>query len=137
MSIANKDLIEKFFTEYHPAVVVNLAAQAEVRYSITNPDAYVELNLIGFYNLLEACRHHEVECLVYASSSSGYGYNKRVPYSTDDKVDNHVSLYAATKKSNQLMAHVCSKLYDIIYRSKVFHCIWSCSLPRHGQLQLH
>lgn len=112
-SIADKELVEKIFTEYHPAVVVNLAAQAGVRYSITNPDAYVESNLIGFYNLLEACRHHEVEHLVYASSSSVYGSNKKVPYSTDDKVDNPVSLYAATKKSNELMAHAYSKLYDI------------------------
>lgn len=112
-SIADKELVEKIFTDYHPAVVVNLAAQAGVRYSITNPDAYVESNLIGFYNLLEACRHHEVEHLVYASSSSVYGSNKKVPYSTDDKVDNPVSLYAATKKSNELMAHAYSKLYDI------------------------
>ena len=112
-SIADKELVEKIFIEYHPAVVVNLAAQAGVRYSITNPDAYVESNLIGFYNLLEACRHHEVEHLVYASSSSVYGSNKKVPYSTDDKVDNPVSLYAATKKSNELMAHAYSKLYDI------------------------
>ena len=112
-SIADKELVEKTFTDYHPAVVVNLAAQAGVRYSITNPDAYVESNLIGFYHLLEACRHHEVEHLVYASSSSVYGSNKKVPYSTDDKVDNPVSLYAATKKSNELMAHAYSKLYDI------------------------
>ena len=112
-SIADKELVERIFTEYHPAVVVNLAAQAGVRYSITNPDDYVESNLIGFYNLLEACRHHEVEHLVYASSSSVYGSNKKVPYSTDDKVDNPVSLYAATKKSNELMAHAYSKLYDI------------------------
>ena len=112
-SIADKELVERIFTEYHPSVVVNLAAQAGVRYSITNPDAYVESNLIGFYNLLEACRHHEVEHLVYASSSSVYGSNKKVPYSTDDKVDNPVSLYAATKKSNELMAHAYSKLYDI------------------------
>lgn len=112
-SIADKELVEIIFTEYHPAVVVNLAAQAGVRYSITTPDAYVESNLIGFYNLLEACRHHEVEHLVYASSSSVYGSNKKVPYSTDDKVDNPVSLYAATKKSNELMAHAYSKLYDI------------------------
>lgn len=112
-SIADKSLIEKIFNEYHPQVVVNLAAQAGVRYSITNPDAYVESNLIGFYNILEACRHHEVEHLVYASSSSVYGSNKKVPYSTDDKVDNPVSLYAATKKSNELMAHAYSKLYNI------------------------
>lgn len=112
-SIANKAAVEKIFTENKIAVVVNLAAQAGVRYSITNPDAYIESNLIGFYNLLEACRHHEVEHLVYASSSSVYGSNKKVPYSTDDKVDNPVSLYAATKKSNELMAHAYSKLYNI------------------------
>ena len=112
-SIANCDAIEKIFSENQISVVVNLAAQAGVRYSITNPDAYVESNLIGFYNLLEACRHHEVEHLVYASSSSVYGSNKKVPYSTDDKVDNPVSLYAATKKSNELMAHAYSKLYNI------------------------
>ena len=112
-SIANKAAIEKIFTENKIAVVVNLAAQAGVRYSITNPDAYIESNLIGFYNLLEACRHHEVEHLLYASSSSVYGSNKKVPYSTDDKVDNPVSLYAATKKSNELMAHAYSKLYNI------------------------
>ena len=112
-NIADKALIEQVFTENEIDVVVNLAAQAGVRYSITNPDAYVESNLIGFYNLLEACRHHEVEHLVYASSSSVYGSNKKVPYSTDDKVDNPVSLYAATKKSNELMAHAYSKLYNI------------------------
>jgi nucleotide sugar epimerase len=112
-SIADKQLVEKTFDEYHPQVVVNLAAQAGVRYSITNPDAYIESNLIGFYNILEACRHHSVEHLVYASSSSVYGSNKKVPYSTDDKVDNPVSLYAATKKSNELMAHAYSKLYNI------------------------
>lgn len=112
-SIANKDAIEKIFTENNISVVVNLAAQAGVRYSITNPDAYIQSNLIGFYNILEACRHHEVEHLVYASSSSVYGSNKKVPYSTDDKVDNPVSLYAATKKSNELMAHAYSKLYNI------------------------
>ena len=112
-SIANKEAVEKIFTENKITVVVNLAAQAGVRYSITNPDAYIESNLIGFYNLLEACRHHEVEHLVYASSSSVYGSNKKVPYSTDDKVDNPVSLYAATKKSNELMAHAYSKLYNI------------------------
>ena len=112
-SIADKTAVEKIFTENKIAVVVNLAAQAGVRYSITNPDAYIESNLIGFYNILEACRHHEVEHLVYASSSSVYGSNKKVPYSTDDKVDNPVSLYAATKKSNELMAHAYSKLYNI------------------------
>lgn len=112
-SIANKEAVEKIFTKSHIDVVVNLAAQAGVRYSITNPDAYIQSNLIGFYNILEACRHHEVEHLVYASSSSVYGSNKKVPYSTDDKVDNSVSLYAATKKSNELMAHAYSKLYNI------------------------
>ena len=112
-NIADKALIDQLFTEYKFDVVVNLAAQAGVRYSITNPDAYIEANLIGFYNILEACRHHEVEHLVYASSSSVYGSNKKVPYSTDDKVDNPVSLYAATKKSNELMAHAYSKLYNI------------------------
>lgn len=114
-NIADKALIEKIFNEYKPNIVVNLAAQAGVRYSITNPDAYVESNLIGFYNILEACRHSnpQVEHLVYASSSSVYGSNKKVPYSTDDKVDNPVSLYAATKKSNELMAHAYSKLYNI------------------------
>ena len=112
-SIADKEIINKIFSEYKPAVVVNLAAQAGVRYSITNPDVYIESNLIGFYNILEACRHNEVEHLVYASSSSVYGSNKKVPYSTDDKVDNPVSLYAATKKSNELMAHAYSKLYNI------------------------
>ena len=112
-SIANKQAIDEIFTTYTPQIVVNLAAQAGVRYSITNPDSYIESNLIGFYNILEACRHHGVEHLVYASSSSVYGNNKKVPYSTDDKVDNPVSLYAATKKSNELMAHVYSKLYNI------------------------
>ena len=106
-------MVERIFSEDKISVVVNLAAQAGVRYSITNPDAYVQSNLIGFYNILEACRHHEVEHLVYASSSSVYGSNKKVPYSTDDKVDNPVSLYAATKKSNELMAHAYSKLYNI------------------------
>lgn len=112
-NLADKAAIEQIFEEEQFAVVVNLAAQAGVRYSITNPDAYIEANLIGFYNILEACRHHEVEHLVYASSSSVYGSNKKVPYSTDDKVDNPVSLYAATKKSNELMAHAYSKLYNI------------------------
>ncbi len=111
--IADRDLIDDLFSRYQPAVVVNLAAQAGVRYSITNPDAYIHSNLIGFYNILEACRHHPVEHLVYASSSSVYGGNKKVPFSTDDRVDNPVSLYAATKKSNELMAHCYSKLYDI------------------------
>lgn len=112
-SIANKEAVEEIFSKNKISVVVNLAAQAGVRYSITNPDAYIQSNLIGFYNILEACRHHEVEHLVYASSSSVYGTNKKVPYSTDDKVDNPVSLYAATKKSNELMAHAYSKLYNI------------------------
>lgn len=112
-SIADKVAVEDIFGKYKPAVVVNLAAQAGVRYSISNPEAYIESNLIGFYNILEACRHHEVEHLVYASSSSVYGSNKKVPYSTDDKVDKPVSLYAATKKSNELMAHAYSKLYNI------------------------
>lgn len=118
-NIADKSLIDKVFADYKPQVVVNLAAQAGVRYSITNPGAYIEANLIGFYNILEACRHSYdqyeggVEHLVYASSSSVYGSNKKVPYSTDDKVDNPVSLYAATKKSNELMAHAYSKLYNI------------------------
>ena len=118
-SIANREIIIRLFDEYKPAIVVNLAAQAGVRYSITNPDAYVESNLIGFYNILEACRHSYdngqtgVEHLVYASSSSVYGSNKKVSYSTDDKVDNPVSLYAATKKSNELLAHAYSKLYNI------------------------
>ncbi len=118
-SIADKALIDQIFEEHKPAVVINLAAQAGVRYSITNPDVYIESNMIGFYNILEACRHSYddgqtgVEHLVYASSSSVYGSNKKVPYSTEDKVDNPVSLYAATKKSNELMAHAYSKLYDI------------------------
>ena len=122
-SIADKAVMDKLFEEHQPNVVVNLAAQAGVRYSITNPDAYIQSNLIGFYNILEACRHSVdcksagtykgVEHLVYASSSSVYGSNKKVPYSTDDKVDNPVSLYAATKKSNELMAHAYSKLYNI------------------------
>ena len=111
--IASKETIDHLFETYRPQVVVNLAAQAGVRYSITNPDAYIQSNLIGFYNILEACRHQPVEHLVYASSSSVYGGNKKVPFSTDDRVDNPVSLYAATKKSNELMAHCYSKLYDI------------------------
>lgn len=112
-NLADKKLTDNIFNEYKPDIVVNLAAQAGVRYSITNPDAYIESNLIGFYNILEACRHNPVEHLVYASSSSVYGSNKKVPYSTDDKVDNPVSLYAATKKSNELLAHSYSKLYNI------------------------
>lgn len=112
-SIGDKELINNVFSKYRPEVVVNLAAQAGVRYSITNPDVYIESNIIGFYNILEACRSYPVEHLVYASSSSVYGSNKKVPYSTDDKVDNPVSLYAATKKSNELFAHAYSKLYNI------------------------
>lgn len=117
--LANKALIENIFAEYHPEIVINLAAQAGVRYSITNPDAYINSNIIGFYNILECCRHSYdndqtgVKHLVYASSSSVYGSNKKVPYSTDDKVDNPVSLYAATKKSNELLAHAYAKLYNI------------------------
>lgn len=118
-NIADKDIINRIFAEYMPEIVVNLAAQAGVRYSIANPDAYIESNIIGFYNILEACRHsydnnrHGVQHLVYASSSSVYGCNQKIPYSTDDKVDNPISLYAATKKSNELMAHAYSKLYNI------------------------
>lgn len=112
-SIADKALVDRIFDEYRPAVVVNLAAQAGVRYSIDHPDAYIESNLIGFYNILEACRHYPVEHLVYASSSSVYGGNKKVPFSTEDQVDHPVSLYAATKKSNELLAHSYSKLYNI------------------------
>ena len=112
-NLVDKALIDGLFEQYHPQIVVNFAAQAGVRYSITNPDAYIESNLVGFYNILEACRHHPVEHLVYASSSSVYGSNKKVPYSTEDKVDNPVSLYAATKKSNELMAHAYAKLYNI------------------------
>ena len=112
-NLADKALINSIFEKYHPDIVVNLGAQAGVRYSITNPDAYIESNVTGFYNILEACRHYPVKHLVYASSSSVYGSNKKVPYSTDDKVDNPVSLYAATKKSNELMAHAYSKLYNI------------------------
>lgn len=112
-NIADKEALEKIFKEYEPEIVVNLAAQAGVRYSITNPDVYIESNIIGFYNILECCRHYPVKHLVYASSSSVYGSNKKVPYSTEDKVDNPVSLYAATKKSNELLAHSYSKLYNI------------------------
>ena len=129
-NIANKTAIDTLFAEYKPQVVVNLAAQAGVRYSITNPDAYIESNLIGFYNILEACRHNEVEHLVYASSSSVYGSNKKVPYSTDDKVDNPVSLYAATKKSNELMAHAYSKLYNIPSTGLRFFTVYGpCGRP--------
>ena len=129
-NIADKVLIEQVFTENKIDVVVNLAAQAGVRYSITNPDSYIESNLIGFYNILEACRNHEVEHLVYASSSSVYGSNKKIPYSTEDKVDNPVSLYAATKKSNELMAHAYSKLYNIPSTGLRFFTVYGpCGRP--------
>ena len=129
-NIANKEAMMAFCEKYRPQVVVNLAAQAGVRYSITNPDAYIESNLIGFYNILEACRHYGVEHLVYASSSSVYGSNKKVPYSTDDKVDNPVSLYAATKKSNELMAHSYSKLYNIPSTGLRFFTVYGpCGRP--------
>ena len=129
-SIADRAAVENLFGTYHPQVVVNLAAQAGVRYSITNPDAYIESNLIGFYNILEACRHFGVEHLVYASSSSVYGSNKKVPYSTDDKVDNPVSLYAATKKSNELLAHSYSKLYNIPSTGLRFFTVYGpCGRP--------
>ena len=135
-NIADKEMIDSLFLKYQPQVVVNLAAQAGVRYSITHPDAYIEANLIGFYNILEACRHSYeqyeggVEHLVYASSSSVYGSNRKVPYSTDDKVDNPVSLYAATKKSNELMAHAYSKLYDIPSTGLRFFTVYGpCGRP--------
>lgn len=129
-NIADKGFVEQLFDTYHPQVVVNLAAQAGVRYSITHPDAYIENNLIGFYNILEACRYHEVEHLVYASSSSVYGTNKKVPYSTEDSVDNPVSLYAATKKSNELMAHAYSKLYNIPSTGLRFFTVYGpCGRP--------
>lgn len=129
-SIANKHVVESIFNDHRPQVVVNLAAQAGVRYSITNPDSYIESNIIGFYNVLEACRHFEVEHLVYASSSSVYGSNTKVPYSTDDKVDNPVSLYAATKKSNELMAHAYSKLYNIPSTGLRFFTVYGpCGRP--------
>ena len=135
-NIADKTLIDSLFAEYKPQIVVNLAAQAGVRYSITNPGAYIEANLIGFYNILEACRHSYeqyeggVQHLVYASSSSVYGSNKKVPYSTDDKVDNPVSLYAATKKSNELMAHAYSKLYNIPSTGLRFFTVYGpCGRP--------
>ena len=129
-SIANKPAVDTLFDDYKPQVVVNLAAQAGVRNSITNPDAYIESNLIGFYNILEACRHNGVEHLVYASSSSVYGSNKKIPYSTDDKVDNPVSLYAATKKSNELMAHAYSKLYNIPSTGLRFFTVYGpCGRP--------
>lgn len=129
-NIADKECINRLFDTYKPDLVANLAAQAGVRYSITNPDAYIESNLIGFYNILEACRHSYdngqagVQHLVYASSSSVYGSNKKVPYSTDDKVDNPVSLYAATKKSNELMAHMQYTILEIIIR-RIFWKLWT------------
>jgi nucleoside-diphosphate-sugar epimerase len=126
-SIADKALVDQIFADYKPSIVVNLAAQAGVRYSIDHPDVYIESNLIGFYNILEACRHNPVEHLVYASSSSVYGGNKKVPFSTDDKVDNPVSLYAATKKSDELLAHAYSKLYNIPSTGlTLLHSLWSC-----------
>lgn len=129
-SIADKDVLENMFAKYEISIVVNLAAQAGVRYSITNPDSYIESNIIGFYNILEACRHHGVEHLVYASSSSVYGSNEKVPYSTDDKVDNPVSLYAATKKSDELMAHAYSKLYNIPSTGLRFFTVYGpCGRP--------
>ena len=135
-TIADMETVTRIFSEYRPAVVVNLAAQAGVRYSITNPDAYIESNIIGFYNILEACRHSYdngqkgVEHLVYASSSSVYGSNKKVPYSTDDRVDNPVSLYAATKKSNELLAHAYSKLYNIPSTGLRFFTVYGpCGRP--------
>lgn len=135
-SIANRDVVSRIFSEYHPHLVVNLAAQAGVRCSIENPDAYIESNIIGFYNILEACRHsydegkEGVEHLVYASSSSVYGSNKKVPYSTEDKVDNPVSLYAATKKSDELMAHAYSKLYNIPSTGLRFFTVYGpCGRP--------
>ena len=137
-NLADKDKVSEVFREYSPQIVVNLAAQAGVRYSITNPDAYIESNIIGFYNILEACRHSyddgatSVEHLVYASSSSVYGSNKKVPYSTDDKVDNPVSLYAATKKSDELMAHAYSKLYNIPSTG-----LRTRRPPGHGVFRLH
>lgn len=129
-NLADKELINKIFSDYKPSIVVNLAAQAGVRYSIDHPDSYIEANIIGFYNILEACRNYPVEHLVYASSSSVYGSNKKVPYSTDDKVDNPVSLYAATKKSNELLAHAYSKLYDIPSTGLRFFTVYGpCGRP--------
>lgn len=142
-NLADKDKVSEVFREYSPQIVVNLAAQAGVRYSITNPDAYIESNIIGFYNILEACRHSyddgatPVEHLVYASSSSVYGSNKKVPYSTDDKVDNPVSLYAATKKSDELMAHAYSKLYNIPRRDSASSRSTDRRPPGHGVFRLH
>ena len=129
VDISDKSEIDKLFSEERFDIVVNLAAQAGVRYSITNPDAYINSNIIGFYNILEACRHNPVEHLVYASSSSVYGTNKKVPYSIEDKVDNPVSLYAATKKSNELMAHVYSKLYKIPTTGSGLYCLRTDGRP--------
>ena len=129
-SIANKEAVNSLFVTYKPQVVVNLAAQAGVRYSLVNPDAYIESNIIGFYNILEACRFHEVEHLVFASSSSVYGNNKKVPYSVEDKVDNPISFYAATKKSNELMVHAYSKLYNIPSTGLRFFTVYGpCGRP--------
>ena len=156
-SIADKELVNQCFAQYQPGVVVNLAAQAGVRYSIENPDVYMESNLIGFYNMIEACRHsydngaEGVLHFVYASSSSVYGSNKKIPYSTEDKVDNPVSLYAATKKSNELLAHAYSKLYGIpstglrfftVYGPKqrpdlAINCIWSCRQTGYGIFRIY
>ena len=129
-SIANKEAVNSLFVTYKPQVVVNLAAQAGVRYSLVNPDAYIESNIIGFYNILEACRFHEVEHLVFASSSSVYGNNKKIPYSVEDKVDNPISFYAATKKSNELMVHAYSKLYNIPSTGLRFFTVYGpCGRP--------
>lgn len=136
--LSDKKAIDALFSRYQPEIVVNLAAQAGVRYSITHPDAYIQSNLVGFFNILEACRHHSVEHLVYASSSSVYGGNTKVPFSTSDKVDNPVSLYAATKKSNELMAHAYSKLYDIPSTGLRFFTVYGPGRPAgHGIFWFH
>lgn len=138
INIADKTAVDEIFEEYRPEIVVNLAAQAGVRYSIENPQVYIESNIIGFFNILEACRRYPVEHLVYASSSSVYGANKKVPFSTEDKVDNPVSLYAATKKSNELMAHCYSKLYNIPSTgTALFHGLRSDGAPRYGIFRLY
>ena len=129
-SIADKELLNKLFDTYHFKIVVNLAAQAGVRYSIDHPDVYIESNIVGFYNVLEACRHNPVEHLVYASSSSVYGGNKKIPFSTEDKVDNPVSLYAATKKSNELLAHSYAKLYNIPSTGLRFFTVYGPEIGR-------
>ena len=137
-SIADKQIVNSLFEQYKFSIVVNLAAQAGVRYSITNPDVYIESNVIGFYNILEACRHYPVKHLVFASSSSVYGGNTKIPFSETDNVDNPVSLYAATKKSNELLAYSYAKLYNItMYGSAIFYCIWSCWTTRYGIFQFH